>query len=107
MRAVLVAILIHGLAPAIGETAEAVVHLAETGHLAHSHHDEQDLGDLGREHGCGTTDHRCVCCPSLAIAPAPEAATASRVECATELSPEDAEPPSARSLEPPFRPPIA
>lgn len=107
MRALLVAILLNGLVPAFGEAAEAVVHLAKTGHLAHSAADEGDLGELGREHGCGSTEHRCLCCPNLPVAPAPAPVTVSRVEHATELIPDDAAPPRARSLEPPFRPPIA
>jgi hypothetical protein len=107
LRAVLVAILLNGLVPAFGEAAEAVVHLAQTGHLAHSAADDGDLGDQGREHGCGSTDHRCVCCPNLAAAAAPAPVMVSREEHATDLVPAVASCPRARSLEPPFRPPIA
>ena len=64
MRIVLVLALIHGLVPALGEVAEAAVHYAVEGHLAHSSADQGDLGDLGDEHGCGTTVHHCDCCPS-------------------------------------------
>lgn len=106
MRALLVAILIQGLVPAVGEAAEAVLHYAATGHLAHTAEDSGDLGDLGDEHGCGTTEHHCACCPSLAAAPAPSGVTVPRVERPLEVSPGAASPPLARSLEPPFRPPI-
>jgi hypothetical protein len=106
LRAVLVAILVNGLVPAFGEAVEAVVHYAETGHLAHGA-GEEDLGDLGREHGCGGAEHHCVCCPSLAVALPSGPSTGSRVDLATRVSPDDAGPPTARSLEPPYRPPIA
>lgn len=107
MRALLVAILMNGLVPAFGEAAEAVVHYAKTGHVAHATADEHDLGDLGREHGCGSTEHRCDCCPNLAVAPTPAVTTVSRVERPTEMPPGDVAPPMARSPEPPLRPPIA
>jgi hypothetical protein len=107
LRALLLAILINGLVPAFGEAAEAVVHYAKTGHVAHATADEHDLGDLGREHGCGSTEHRCDCCPNLAVVLAPAVTTVSRAERTTEMPPDDAAPPGARSLEPPLRPPIA
>src|SRR5512137_802090 len=70
MRLLLVLVLIHGLVPAFGEVAEAVVHYATTGHLAHSDADEGDLGDQGDEHGCCPTSHRCACCaPQPLVAP--------------------------------------
>ncbi|HET7753792.1 MAG TPA: hypothetical protein VFK85_07760, partial [Anaeromyxobacteraceae bacterium] len=99
MRALLVAMLINGLVPALGEAAEAVVHLAETGHLAHGIAGERDLGDLGAEHGCGGSEHRCVCCPNLPVAPAPAPATLARFEREpAKLSPSDQARPLARSL---------
>ena len=42
MRLLLVLVLVHGLVPAFGEAAEAVVHYATTGHLAHSDADENN-----------------------------------------------------------------
>jgi hypothetical protein len=67
VRPVLILLLIVGLTPALGEVAEAVVHYAVEGHLAHSAADEGDLGELGDEHGCGTTQHRCGCCASQTV----------------------------------------
>ena len=52
IRLLLVLVLIHGLMPAFGEAAEAVVHYATTGLLAHSEAGEGDLGDQGGAHGC-------------------------------------------------------
>ena len=48
MRLLVVLALIHGLVPAFGEVAEAVVHYATTGHLAHSDADEGDSRRPGR-----------------------------------------------------------
>jgi hypothetical protein len=87
MRIALVVALIHGLVPALGEVAEAVVHYTVEGHLAHSEADQGDLGDLGHdEHGCGATQHHCTCCPSQDFAtratfagPAPAAPRAGAV----------------------------
>jgi hypothetical protein len=64
MRLTLVLVLIHGLVPGLGEVAEAAVHYAIEGHLAHSAADRGGLGDLGDEHGCCTTVHHCGCCAS-------------------------------------------
>jgi hypothetical protein len=75
MRLALVLALIHGLVPGLGEIAETVVHYALEGHLAHSEADQGDLGNLGHEHGCGTTEHRCGCCDSQVFAAQPAAAT--------------------------------
>ena len=69
MRVLLLLVLVHGLVPSFGEAVELVVHYAATGHVAHSEEDESDLGDLGREHGCGPTDHQCGCCPSQVSTP--------------------------------------
>jgi hypothetical protein len=67
MRTALVILLIHGLAPALGEVAETVVHYLAEGHLAHTVADHGVLGDQGDEHGCGTTQHHCDCCASQAV----------------------------------------
>ena len=107
MKALLVIALIHGLVPAFGELVEATVHYATTGHLAHSDADEGDLGDQGAEHGCSPTAHHCDCCVAQAVvAPIPE--TGAPVAW-RELpwSPSTLDRAATRSLDPPFRPPIA
>lgn len=107
MRLLLVLVLIHGLAPAFGEVAEAVVHYATTGHLAHSAEDEGDLGDQGDEHGCSPTRHRCDCCTPQPVVVTPGghvfrvAWTPSRLPLA-----ETGQVP-AQAPDRPFRPPIA
>jgi hypothetical protein len=107
VRALLVALLVHGLAPGLAEVAEGVAHYAATGHAAHSPLDQGDLGDQGEEHGCGTTQHRCACCATQALA-AP-----TRVILPALRSPRAHPPPPAdaalavRAPARPFRPPIA
>lgn len=107
MRFLLVLWLAVGMAPGLGEVAETVVHLATSGHLAHSDADNGDLGNQGDEHGCGTTQHHCGCCASQVVA----AATRTEVAVTLELaSNQVALPVALASLhEPtqPFRPPIA
>lgn len=106
VRWLLVIMLVNGLAPGIAEAMEAAVHLAKTGHVAHSIAGEDDLGDQGPEHSCGATFHHCDCCtgsPSTA---------AVRSELSTPADMRSASPQASvpgfarRSLEPPFRPPI-
>jgi hypothetical protein len=107
VRVLLVLMLVHGLAPGLAEVGEAVVHYAQTGHVAHTADDAGDLGDQGTEHGCGTTQHRCACCPTQAVAPSDGVAVASlegaspRPFAPCELAIASREP--AR----PFRPPIS
>jgi hypothetical protein len=107
VRLVLTLLLINGLVPGLGEIAEAAVHYAVEGHLAHSDADHGDLGDQGHEHGCGTTEHVCQCCGSMTVL-----ATSAGVEVPPQ--PARAGPPvlgpSLLSLDapaPPLRPPIA
>jgi len=107
MRVLLVLLLVHGLCPALGEVAEAVVHYAAEGHLPHTAADQGDLGDQGEEHGCGTTQHLCSCCASQVLAaapreevPGPEAAPARWPAPGQALA-------SLHEPTPPFRPPIA
>ncbi len=76
MRLVLVLALVHALVPGLAEVAETAVHYAVEGHLAHSRADEGDLGNLGHEHGCGTTEHLCGCCASQAFVAQPVPAVA-------------------------------
>jgi hypothetical protein len=77
VRLLLVLVLVHGLVPDLAEIAETAVHYASTGHGAHTAADMGDLGDQGREHGCGTTQHRCACCVAQAVVvPAPAASVA-------------------------------
>lgn len=59
---------LHGLVPGLGEVVESVVHLATAGHLAHTP-GEEDLGEQGPEHSCGTTLHTCGCCATQPVAP--------------------------------------
>ena len=107
MRFLLVMWLAVGMAPGLGEVAETVIHLATSGHLAHSDADHGDLGSQGDEHGCGTTQHHCGCCASQVVAAAP------RTEVAVTLvlaSGQVSTPGTLASLHeptPPFRPPIA
>ena len=96
-----------GMTPGLGEVAETVVHLATSGHLAHSDADQGDLGNQGDEHGCGTTQHLCGCCASQVVASAARPALSVALALVTgQVSP-------SRSLDslhepaPPFRPPIA
>jgi hypothetical protein len=107
VKALLVLALIHGLVPAFGELAEAAVHYATTGHLAHAGADGGDLGDQGAEHGCSPTAHHCPCCVTQAVV-AHRPDTGSPVAWrALPWSPSRLERAATRSLDPPFRPPIA
>jgi hypothetical protein len=106
VRWLLVIMLVNGVAPGIAEAVEAGVHFARTGHVAHSFAGEDDLGEQGPEHSCGTTFHNCDCCT----------ASPSTAAALTELSTPTILPLAAprvtvrgfarRALEPPFRPPI-
>ena len=69
LRLALMLVLVHGLVPSFGEAIELAVHYAATGHVAHAEVGESDLGDLGKEHGCGPTAHHCGCCPSQFVTP--------------------------------------
>lgn len=106
MRLALVLLLVHGLVPALGEVAEAAVHYAVEGHLAHSQADQGDLGDQGDEHGCGTTQHHCDCCASQVVV----TSAGCRITVSLHASPGVVGDPGAlASLHeptPPFRPPI-
>lgn len=107
MRWLLVAILVHGFVPGLAEVGEAVVHLARTGHVAHTPADRGDLGDQGAEHGCGTTQHHCACCATQLVVPAP-GVTVVAVERGRSPSVQPAEQaPATREPARPFRPPIA
>lgn len=107
MRVLLVALLVHGLAPGLAEVGEAVVHWARTGHAAHAIAHETDLGDQGPEHGCGATQHRCACCATQVVAPGADVAVAVLApERARALAPAEV---ALAPREParPFRPPIS
>ena len=107
MKVLLVIALIHGLVPAFGELVEATVHYATTGHLAHSDADHGDLGDQGAEHGCCPTDHHCACCAAQPVV-APRRHTGAPVTWREiHWSPSTLDRAATRSLDPPFRPPIA
>lgn len=107
MRLLLVLLLVNGLVPSLGEVVETAAHYALEGHLAHSDADHGDLGDLGHEHGCGTTEHHCTCCASQpaglpAAAPAGPAAPS-----AERLASPGRRLASLHDPAPPSRPPIA
>jgi hypothetical protein len=107
MRALLVLLLINGLVPSLGEVAEAAVHYAVEGHLAHSDSDHGDLGDLGQEHGCGATEHHCTCCASQAVLAPPKGALSRPVSAASQPWLAAARLVSLHNPAPPYRPPIA
>ena len=107
MRYLLVIWLAVGLAPGLGEVAESAVHLATSGHLAHSDADHGDLGAQGDEHGCGTTHHLCGCCASQAVASASGGELAVSLPLAPGLTKAPAALASLSEPPPPFRPPIA
>jgi hypothetical protein len=107
VRIVLVLVLVHGLVPDLAELGEAAVHYARTGHVAHTAADRGDLGEQDDEHGCGTTQHRCTCCASQALAaPAGAAVVAVAAEPEPTAAAAAFEPPS-RDPRRPFRPPIS
>jgi hypothetical protein len=106
MRALLVAVLINGLVPTLGEVAEAMVHYAVEGHLAHSESDQGDLGEQGQEHGCGPTEHHCTCCPSQTLVPATRTAALPEVPSAARAHALPGSLASLQEPEPPVRPPI-
>ena len=107
MRLLLVLLLIHGLVPAFGEVAEAVVHYAKTGHLAHSDADQGDLGDQGGEHGCSPTSHRCACCAPQPVVASPAGQVVRVAWTPSRLLPDEAGQVAPRPPDRPFRPPIA
>jgi len=107
MRFALVIWLAIGMTPGLGEVAESMVHLATSGHLAHSDADHGDLGDLGSEHGCGTTQHHCDCCASQVAASAPRIEVSVAPVTAAGQLPSPAALASLHEPTPPYRPPIA
>ncbi len=57
---ILALILVLALWPALGETVEIAMHLAQHGDLAHEPTDHHDGSPLGAdEHGCSGTFHLC------------------------------------------------
>jgi len=106
MRSLLVVWLAVGLAPGLGEAAETAIHLATSGHLAHSDADHGDLGHQGDEHGCGATQHHCGCCASQVVAPASAGGLSVSLAVATGLSVSPDALVSLHEPTPPFRPPI-
>ncbi|HET8724820.1 MAG TPA: hypothetical protein VFM53_11545 [Anaeromyxobacteraceae bacterium] len=107
MKVLLVIALIHGLVPAFGELAEMGVHYATTGHLAHSESDHGDLGDQGAEHGCSPTAHHCACCAAQPLVQPNGQVGVRMVWNRVEWAPRATDRMTNRSLDPPFRPPIA
>ena len=107
MRLLLILTLINGLAPSLGELAEAAVHFAVEGHLAHSQAAHCELGERGDEHGCGTTDHHCTCCASQAVIAPPAGTVLPAVPSGSRPLVERARLASLHAPAPPYRPPIA
>jgi hypothetical protein len=107
VRTLLALLLIHGMAPALGEVVESAVHFAMAGHLAHSDADHGDLGNQGDEHGCGTTEHRCHCCASQVVAPPASSDVAHWAPSARRAFAPTASLTTADDTAPPHRPPIA
>ena len=106
MRFLLVMWLAFGLSPGLDEVAEAVVHLAMSGHLAHTEADHGDLGNQGDEHGCGTTQHHCGCCASQVVVSAAASDLSVSLAVATGLPAVPNELVSLDEPTPPYRPPI-
>lgn len=106
VRWLLVLILVSGLAPDLAEVAEAVVHVAVDGHLPHTATDPCGR-DSGGEHGCGTTLHRCACCPSQALGTGREVVRLVRHDLSREVVAVVRTLESGGEPAPPFRPPIA
>jgi hypothetical protein len=107
VRLLLVLVLIHGLVPAFGEVAEAVVHYVTTGHLAHSDADEGDLGDQDGEHGCSPTSHRCACCAPQPVVASPAGQVVRVAWMPSRHPPVEGGQMAPRAPDRPFRPPIA
>jgi hypothetical protein len=107
MRLALLLALVQGLVPGLGELAEAAVHYAVEGHLAHSNADHGDLRDLGREHGCGTTEHHCGCCTSQVFVAQAAGALPGALPSAERTPVERGQLVSLHAPAPPRRPPIA
>jgi len=107
MRLVLLLALVHGLVPGLAEIAETAIHYATEGHLAHSEADHGDLGDVGREHGCGGARHHCGCCASQAFVAHPAPSTPSPSPSREGTSVDGLRFVSLHHPAPPRRPPIA
>jgi hypothetical protein len=106
-RLLLIVLLLNGLVPAIGDAAIEAVHLAWAGVGAHPVPDCAGECDGDCDRGCRSTQEHCICCPGLtfvALPPTGESVPAWRVldvPVAATVSP------ATRSLEPPYRLPIA
>lgn len=107
VRVLLLIALVNGLVPALGEAVEDAVHYVRTGHVAHWADASDAPCDGSREHGCSDTEHHCACCPGAPVLVAPRELAAARLESEREIPPFEVGNPNARSLEPPYRPPIA
>ena len=107
MRMLLVILLMNGLVHAFAEGVETAVHYARAGHVAHGRDDAEQGCDVGREHGCSTTEHRCLCCPGMPFVARARSSVSAPAESIVAVPPRAVGILAARSLEPPFRPPIA
>lgn len=110
MRSRLLALLlVLAIWPALGETVELVVHLAEHGDLAHDLTDEHAGVPLGAdEHGCSALFH--LCSSGQVSATTPGSAVAAVTAPVGMLAPPIAPPLDRLGCDapmPPIRPPIA
>jgi hypothetical protein len=76
LRSVLIATVVLGFTPGVGELIRDGVHLLVEGYSAHdgdAHHEHgDDHGGAGTEHGCSGSHHTCGCCVSLTFLAAAE-----------------------------------
>ena len=105
----LAVLLVLAMWPALGETVETVVHLAEHGDLAHDPTDHPDENPLGSdEHGCSGMFHLCAT-GHVSVTYSPIAPASVRRPAPPQLL-GVTEPLEARGQDapmPPIRPPIA
>jgi hypothetical protein len=106
VRVLLILLIVNGLVPSLGETVAAIA-LARAEHVEHGRDGAGAPCDDSRERGCTTTEHHCACCAGMPVLPRPGLAAALTLASAGEAPAALAEGPSTRSLEPPYRPPIA
>jgi hypothetical protein len=106
MRVLLVAAVLMGLVPGLGEVVEGAIHYASTGHLPHSA-GETDLGHQGPEHSCGVTLHSCGCCTSQPVVSELDGGLLRRSGPTVTQLRGDARDVLERAPARPFRPPIA
>jgi hypothetical protein len=101
-------LLVLALWPALGETVELVVHLADHGDLAHDpagEHEESPLGD--DEHGCSALFHLCASGHAAASMPGLMVVATATLRTAAPRIPAPLDERGCGPRTPPIRPPIA